>query len=301
MKMIATLAAFAGAMLAAPPVAAQDEADAREGEGAEPVEVMVLGVFHFANRNLDVVNIAVDDVLRADRQAELDALSRALAAYAPDRIFVEVQSRSADLSLPAYMQYGPAMLASDPDETVQIGYRLAALLGHEAVYGFNEQPDADEPDYFPFEPLQAYADEHGMADRIAAIVAHVTQWAAEQEAAQAHASLPVMLLGHNDPARLRTMHDLSYNGLLTIGDEDAQPGAELLGMWYLRNAKMFAKLGLVAQPGERALVIVGSGHKFWLDQLADHTPAYESVSPVPYLEMAARMAAAQGTGRAAPQ
>ena len=63
----------------------------------------------------------------------------------------------------------------------------------------------------------------------------------------------------------------------------------LNAMWYLRNAKMFAKLALIAEPGERVLVIVGSGHKVWLDHLVEHTPGFIEVSPVPYLQMAERM------------
>jgi predicted proteasome-type protease len=58
-------------------------------------------------------------------------------------------------------------------------------------------------------------------------------------------------------------------------------------MWYMRNAKMFAKLGLVAQPGERVLVLVGSGHLYWLRHFVEQTGGYDLVEPGQYLREAA--------------
>ena len=54
----------------------------------------------------------------------------------------------------------------------------------------------------------------------------------------------------------------------------------------MRNAKMFAKIGLIAKPGERVLVLVGSGHKYWLDHFAATTPGFTSVDPRAYLKKA---------------
>ncbi len=54
-------------------------------------------------------------------------------------------------------------------------------------------------------------------------------------------------------------------------------------MWYLRNAKMFGKLTNIAKPGDRVLVVVGSGHAYWLRHFAGSTPGFRTVDPVPFL------------------
>ena len=72
-----------------------------------------------------------------------------------------------------------------------------------------------------------------------------------------------------------------------IGAKD-QPGAELNAYWYMRNAKMFAKVGLFAKPGDRILVLVGAGHRYWLTHFAENVPGFISVDPTPYLRRAAR-------------
>ncbi len=79
-----------------------------------------------------------------------------------------------------------------------------------------------------------------------------------------------------------------YYGLLSFGDTHRQPGADLNAMWYLRNAKIFVKLHKVASPGDRVLVVFGSGHSYWLRHFAGTVPGYRNVDPVPLLEKAAR-------------
>ncbi len=91
----------------------------------------------------------------------------------------------------------------------------------------------------------------------------------------------------NDPAGLQGNMD-SYYGMLTIGDRDTQAGADLNAAWYLRNAKIFGKLMQVAKPGDRVLVVFGSGHGYWLRHFASQVPGYRSVDVMPYLAKAAK-------------
>ena len=57
------------ALIAASPAAAADTA------------VMVLGTYHFSNAGLDKANVKADDVTAPARQAELERLTTALAAW----------------------------------------------------------------------------------------------------------------------------------------------------------------------------------------------------------------------------
>ena len=250
-----------------------------------PVEVMLLGTYHMANPGLDLANVAAEDPTSPRRQAELAALAEALADWKPDRILVEMQ-RPAPFTIDGYHAFTTADLSKSRNETVQIGYRLAHRLGHKDVYAFDEQPGDGEPDYFPFDTLSAYAEAHGRSDELAAIMAYFQAQAKAMSADQAHQSIAEQLMLHNDPAHDELGQAKGYYALLAIGDGEDQPGAELNAYWYMRNAKMFAKIGLIAKPGEKVLVLVGSGHRYWLDHFVATTPGFVSVDSRPYLARA---------------
>ncbi|WAT18591.1 DUF5694 domain-containing protein [Aurantiacibacter sp. MUD11] len=267
------------------PAAALADHHETAGEDA-PVEVMVLGVYHFANPGLDVINIEVDDVLVPQRQQELQAISDALAEWRPTRILLEAQPDTEDLHIPSFRENPAQRVAEDRNEHYQLGYRLALQLGHADVYGFDERGDEGEPDYFPMGEVQAYAEQHGMMDRLTALFGWAEATIGGMSADDAECSIAANLLDHNDPQWLEEGHSRLYYGMLPFGDAEDQPGAELNAYWFMRNAKMFAKVGLIAEPGDRVLIIVGSGHKYWLDHLVRNTPGYASIDPRPYLEAA---------------
>jgi pheromone shutdown protein TraB len=60
-------------------------------------------------------------------------------------------------------------------------------------------------------------------------------------------------------------------------------GADLLAKWYERNIYMYANLQRLAEPGERILVIVGSGHAPILRELATYDPQMLLVDVLEYL------------------
>jgi Family of unknown function (DUF5694) len=248
-----------------------------------PVQVCVLGVYHMANPGRDVVNSQSDDVLAPARQNELEALASQLAAFRPTKIAVENQAAPPTFFVSSYESFDDELLRSVPGEPVQIGFRLAKKLGHAHVYGFDEWPGPDEPDYFPYEKVQNYAKEHHQNDVLDAsteiLRAHSEAFAQMQK----RASISELLAHLNDPAYDTSEYRESYNQLLVLGDGDRQPGAELVSFWFMRNAKMFSKVINFAEPGDRILLIVGAGHRYWLRHLAANTPGFEYVEVKPYL------------------
>lgn len=261
------------------PVAAAD------GNPAEPVAVMVLGTYHFANPGQDINNVVAEDVRTPRRQAELERLSEALAQWKPTRIMIERVSDAPDLVDRGYSQFTPASLASERSETVQIGYRLARRLGMPIVYGIDEQPGPGEPDYFPFEPVRAFAETHAMRARLQSMMDAVSAETKRLEALQPTYSIAAQLIPFNDPEGPIT-GIAHYYELLAIGNATQQPAAELNAMWYMRNAKIFGKLQTVARPGDRVLVIFGAGHGYWLRHFASESPGFTNVDPRPWLERA---------------
>lgn len=252
---------------------------------AEPVQVMVIGTYHFNNPGQDLHNPKADDVLKPQRQRELQAIAAALAEFRPTKVMVERVAKTPDLVDPGYASFSPADLTEKRNESVQIGYRTAARLGLNTVYAIDEQPSEGEPDYFPFQELMQWAQANGAKDRLDALMARGAERTSEIERLQKEGSIAGVLLEMNSPQTSASEQTMYYE-MLDIGDTQQQPGADLNAMWYLRNAKIFAKLQHVAVPGDRVLVIYGSGHNYWLRHFAQTAPGYVNVDPVPYLKRA---------------
>ncbi len=250
----------------------------------EPIQVMIVGSFHFDNPGRDINNASIDPVTTPAKQAELAAVAEGLRRFHPTAVAIErIAADPATLLDQRYPAFTPADLLTNADERAQIGYRLANLEGLTRVYAIDEQPDEGERDYFPFEKLMAWATAHHKEAELAALNAPVAAYVADLSARQRTETLGALLADTN-----RRDHPVNgnmdlYYGLLQFGDAVEQPGAELNSGWYERNAKIFAKLMLTAKPGDRIVVVYGAGHAFWLRHFVENTPGYVLVDSVPYL------------------
>ncbi|MEO1244291.1 MAG: DUF5694 domain-containing protein [Pseudomonadota bacterium] len=253
-----------------------------EDQGEQPVEVMVLGTFHFANPGADLINLEFDNMLSDKRQAELDELAKALAAFEPTVVVTERTTSPPDYRDPYYEHYDEEMLATVANERVQIAYRLADMANVHRVYGIDESANEGEPNYFPFAAVMEHAERNGTADGIRAMQAETKALlTAEQD----------RVIGMHIIDALREVNSgyMSspefYYRLLRFDSGEDQPGAELNAYWFMRNAKTFSKLEDVTRPGDRVVMVYGFGHKFWLDHLVEQTPGFELIPPEKYLRL----------------
>jgi hypothetical protein len=267
-------------------IAAMMTAGQAAAQEPEPIQVMVIGTYHFANPGLDLANVKADDVLKPGRQKELEALSAALAQFKPTKIVVERIAKTPELLDHRYAEFTPADLGKNRDERYQIAYRLAHRLGMRQVNAIDEDPDATEPDYFPFGKVVEWARANGKEVSLNAQLDDAKAIVGQIEKLQAEGSIAHVLAELNRPGRAGQDQGWYYK-VLAYGDTDKQPGAELNAFWYMRNAKIFAKLMTVARPGDRVLIVYGSGHNYWLRHFAGVTPGFRNVDPTPYLKRAA--------------
>lgn len=238
-----------------------------------PVQVMVLGTYHFGNPGLDLSNAQADDVLAPRRQAELEAVADALAGFAPTRIAVEMKADAEPrLAVPAYREHLAGRRAGQRNEIDQIAFRLARRLGHADVFGI------DAAGSFPFEPLQKWAEANGRGTELKASIAAVGARTHELEALQRERSIGQLLRWLNEPPRIEADHQW-YVQALRLGQGAAQPGAELLAAWTARNLQICARLVQLAQPGDRILVVYGSGHSALLRRCVSDMPGWQLVEP----------------------
>lgn len=248
-----------------------------------PIEVMVLGTYHMGNPGQDLHNARIDPVTTPAKQAELEAVAEALARFRPTAIAIERVARNqSDMLDHRYPAFTPADLLTNPDERVQVGYRLAHRLGLERVYAIDEQDRDGQPSYFPFEDVQAWAEANGRSPALGAMHQQVAAMVGEMETRQRTDTVGGLLRWMNTPESAASDQTF-YTALLAFGAGDAQPGAVLNGRWYTRNALIFARLMQAAKPGDRIVIVYGGGHSYWLRQFVQTTPGFRLVEANDYL------------------
>ncbi|HZW15906.1 MAG TPA: DUF5694 domain-containing protein [Brevundimonas sp.] len=275
--MLKILAAVAALVL---PTAAFAQAPA-----PEPVQVMVLGVPHLDNPGQDVHNAVIDPVTTPEKQAQLARIAQDLARFRPTAIALErVAPDSSTMVDPHFADFSSDWLLSRPDERVQIGYRLAALAGVDRVYAVDEQDRDGQPGYFPYRAVVAWAESNGRTADLQAWGGVVQDYLADVERRQRTETLGRLLADANAPGMpMSTANAAMYYQFLRFGSGDEYPGADLNGRWYTRNAVIFARLMQVARPGDRIVLMFGSGHAYWLRHFASTTLGYVLVEPTDYL------------------
>ena len=249
----------------------------------EPVEVMILGTYHFGNPGQDIHNARIDSVLTPEKQAQLEAVAEGLARFRPTAVAVErVAADQSTMLDHRYPRFAPADLLTNADERVQIGYRLAHRLGLTRVYAIDEQEGDGEPTYFPFEAVHNWANANGRAEDLNAMHATIAAMVADLEQRQRTQGVGPILAFMNGPEFAAEDKAFHY-ALMQFGVGDDQPGAVLNGRWFTRNAEIFARLMQAAEPGDRIVVVYGAGHASWLREMVQNTHGFRLIEPDDYL------------------
>lgn len=245
------------------------------------VQVMLLGTYHFANPGRDVVKQDIDDVLQSNRQRELDDLVSRLAAWRPDRIAVEQSISRTDSVTARYARYLAGTLAPSRNEVVQIGFRLAARLGHDAVYPIDDDSYLDTNDSLKAVDGRRPEFKH-VRDSIVAIL---RSEAAATNAWMRTTTIRDHLIRVNSDSALHGGNSLGmFGGYLAAGEGQNYGGPQFLSQWYARNFNMAHNLTRLLRPEvKRILVVVGSGHIPPLRNLLDEAPQFCPVSPLTVL------------------
>ena len=242
----------------------------------EPAEVMLFGVFHFSNPGLDVVKTEQIDVMTPDNQAYLEGLARRISEYNPTRILLEFEpSRAAEMQA-RYRAYLDGSFELTANENYQLGFRIAALSAAETVHGFD-----DRSVEWDFGSLMAYMEARD-PETMVLVGARIKEVTSRMTEAHRTMTLKELLLMGNTAADERENRGI-YVMTNHVGDAENYIGADLAAAWWHRNFRMYANIQRHAQPGERVLVIAGSGHTAILSQLLADDVAREAVDAIPYL------------------
>jgi hypothetical protein len=245
-------------------------------EGA-PIDVIVLGTFHFDNPGQDLANSKIDDVLAPKQQAEIGQILSGLERFKPTKVAVESQRRKPGTNLSeTYPIYRTGKSEPSRNEVVQVGFALAARMNHPNVYAVDVDGD------FPFEAVMAFAQRTGRGDKLGAQLGAIQAWSAQLEKDLATMTLGQALRQHNDP-RFVAQGNAFYLDTLRYGALDDQPGANLVSRWYERNMRICARIVQIAEPGDRVVVLYGSGHSYLLRHCLGGVPGYRIVEANDFL------------------
>ena len=238
-------------------------------------QVLLLGVYHFHNPGLDVVQVDVADVLSPEKQTEIQEIIQTLRRFQPTKIAVEALPEQADRLHGLYSDYRAGQHELGRSEIQQLGFRLAHEFDHPRLYPIDHEGE------FPFEEMMAYAQEHDAAfvNRVQTMIG---QSAATETRWQQENGIGQILRLMNDPAQIAVDHGL-YMDFARVGAGDGYVGARLLSNWYERNIHIFANLKRIVEPGDRLLLIFGVGHAAILRELISYDPNLELIEAHDYL------------------
>lgn len=226
-----------------------------------PAQVMLFGVFHFANPGHDVVKTQQIDVMTGESQAYLVALADRVSKFNPTVVLLEFGPERDSEMQERFRQYIDGTYELPSNEVYQLGFRIAAVSeAGTTIHGFDESDIQ-----WQAEPLFEYMQSNDTETnaRFSSLIEEVTL---EDQEAHSELSLQELLLRANDAdqdASNRSLYLLTNH----VGVGDNFVGADATASWWHRNFRMYALVQQYAQPGERVLVIGGQGHTAILRQL----------------------------------
>jgi hypothetical protein len=246
-------------------------------------KVMILGVFHFNDGGNDAYKPKYSvNIKSPERQAEVKELLELLVKFKPTRVAIESMPSRQKFHDSLYTEFINHRYVPGENEIYQLGYRLAAMLGHRKLYnidaparGFDDAIDtvsfakANHQDiYLDSTYLKLFFNLYAIEDSLKSVL-----------------PLRTSLAYQNDPERLRLGLGHYLTGDFKIAADGYYPGADGSTYWWNRNLRIFSNILRLAAESkeERVFVMIGAGHLPILRFLALACPDIEFVDVCNYL------------------
>lgn len=247
------------------------------GPVAAAISVLLVGTFHFTSKR-NLFDNEVDDMRSPERQRQLDEVADRLSRYAPTRVVVERPYAETERVNQDYRAYRSGDRALGPDEREQIGFRLAACCDHARIYPVDILGQFMEPG---LEDLVARDEQ--MARLWEQVQREGTAAADELNRRIAEQPLAIVLRQMNTPRAREDMLRPYTRYFVRLVDTDGYLGADMVGNWYHRNARIYANICKISHPGDRLAVIYGAGHIPVLAHYMTTSGLFELEDPLRYL------------------
>jgi hypothetical protein len=250
-----------------------------EEGGVKPVKVMLVGTLHFAYQNLDLHKTEKKNqrnILSQQSQTELQAVLDVLRAYKPTRICLE--SKDQQWLDSCYRVFDDNTLKTQPNERVQIGFRLAKELRLAKVYAvdagelINDWNNADSVLLEKILGSDSVANKRH-ADSLGRIYAKYYTYT---DSICANVPLLDAFMFINEPRNLQLNHGAYLSGYFNTL---SHYGPDFLSTWWVnRNLRIFNKVLLTKPMAEdRVMLLFGFGHVPLLKQCFESSPEFTYV------------------------
>lgn len=235
-------------------------------------EVVILGTYHFDQETHY-------DELDEGNQQQLERLSANLQAFGATKVFIEKDPVQDSLYNAWYRDYldSEETIADHRNELFQLGFRMAKRMQHDSIYLFdNRPPFIGSLEGFTFEAFGNYVDSVDTAftkkhyEQLGEVFPY-------NDSLRKTFDLYTNIQSLNGPEAadydIKRMHAVE----MRAGVNDSWIGADWLGRWYQRNIRMMMHVMKQSTSEDRILLIVGSNHKWVLEQLMQNTPEFRVV------------------------
>lgn len=256
-------------------------------EGMKLPKVLLVGTFHFAYYNRDVVKTAADkqiNILSAQKQQEVVELVNYIARFKPTKIFIEGWPGDT-VWANRFREYSSGKRVLGRNEIEQLAFRLAKKFNLDTLYGadagsiFNDLYESK--DSLALRPVlkdifSGWGDDyHYKCEKD--ICRRYDSLQRYNEALNLRSSLLSYFTYFNTDKSLARNYGSYFNG--DYFEQGDTRGADALAMdWYNRNLRIYRNIQKGASsPNDRILVLFGQGHVSILKQLFEADPAYKLV------------------------
>ena len=249
-------------------------------EKRQPTKVMLLGVWHFDYPNADSHKTSEEnmvDVLTPKRQKEIAEVINLLKKFNPTKICLEhISQQNLDK---LYESYKKGEQKNNRNEIVQLGLRLADLLGHDRVYAVDATNYAQ--DYASkYSEISGLWDDKYQLDlqKYEEYDKAFSAWHDYTNSLLKTQTILQQLLYENDPQNLRRSYgQYMVSGWLKTSNNNGPDALAL--QWYNRNLRIFNNIMKTnPTPDDRILVIFGKGHIPLLQHSFEASPEFELFS-----------------------
>jgi len=254
---------------------------------SEKTEVLTLGSFHFAFRNLDVIKTSTEDqidVLDAKYQKEIEDIVARIAKFKPTIIAIERDPDKQAKYDSLYSQYLLGKYKLGRDEVDQIGFRLAKMMQLKNLYCVN----AWGQDYEVLDSVLLGKDSLGK-------IKFMNYFNKYADTIKQYFPDPVFktkgiradLIQKNDPNNIKSDLGTYLLGIFKYETKENEYfGPDFVtGWWFNRNLRIFRNIQKInAKPSDRILVIFGAGHMTLLNTFFDASPEYKLIKVNDYLK-----------------
>lgn len=268
-----------------------------KSQNEKPVEITILGTFHFTkfhNETGENTNFYSEK-----KQKEINEILEALGEYNPDRIYIEREKKYQKGIDSLFDLYNKNKLKlsdfeNGSGEVYQIGFQLAKQLQHETLYCVN---------HFESVSQELISDGHNISYYEKALKQFkflgrdvVTKFL------KGEATLMETLRIMNLPENIEMSHNMMFNTPAYVQNGEFKSyenlpentsnidkkyiGAEFISLFYERNLKIYSNIlnEQLNSGGDRILLITGQVHVGVLQELLKKNPNFKVVEIFEYLK-----------------